>query len=386
MNKRNHGETSSGGGFGVKGSGECSSSSSSVKAKMWDEEQDASGGMDELLAVLGYKVKASEMASVAEKLEQLEMVMGTTPNLSCDSTVHYNPSDLSGWVQSMLSELNNPNPNLDPLQPIVESPVLVPPPTTTTDSSAINNVAGFTNSQVDNSEYDLRAIPGSAVYPQTDISEGSRKRFKSSTGSCSLLPSSSSLSSSNVCEQTRPVVLVDSQETGVRLVHTLMACAEAVQNENLELAGALVKHISLLAASQAGAMRKVATYFAEALAFRIYRLYPQDCLDASMLDMLQMHFYETCPHLKFTHFTTNQVILQAFTTASSVHVIDFGLKQGLQWPALIQALALRPGGPSVFRLTGIGPSQSDNTDALQQVGLKLMQLAETIGIQPRLLL
>ncbi|XP_065628957.1 DELLA protein GAI-like [Quercus suber] len=207
MNKRNHGETSSRGGFGVKGSGKCSSSSSSVKAKMWDEEQDASGGMDELLVVLGYKVKASEMANVAEKLE---MVMGTTPNLSCDSTVHYNPSDLSGWVQSMLSELNNPNPNLDPLQPIVESPVLVPSPTTTTiDSLAINNVAGFSNSQVDDSKYNLRAILGSAVYPQTDISEGSRKRFKSSTGSCSLLPSSSSLSSSNVCEQTRPVVLVD---------------------------------------------------------------------------------------------------------------------------------------------------------------------------------
>lgn len=382
MNKRNHGETSSGGGFGVKGSGECSSSSSSGKAKMWDEEQDASGGMDELLAVLGYKVKASEMANVAEKLEQLEMAMGTTPNLSCDSTVHYNPSDLSGWVQSMLSELNNPNPNLDPLQPIVENPVLVPPPTTAADSSAINNVAGFSNSQVDDSEYDLRAIPGSAVYPQTDINEGSRKRFKSSTGFCSsLLPSSSSLSSSNVCEQTRPVVLVDSQETGVRLVHTLMACAEAVQNENLELAGALVKHIRLLATSQAGAMKKVASYFAEALAFRIYRLYPQDCLDPSVLDVLQMHFYETCPYLKFAHFTANQAILEAFTTASSVHVIDFGLKQGMQWPALIQALALRPGGPPVFRLTGIGPPQSDNPDALQQVGLKLTQLAETIGVQ-----
>ncbi|XP_050273269.1 DELLA protein GAI-like [Quercus robur] len=165
-----------------------------------------------------------------------------------------------------------------------------------------------------------------------------------------------------------------------------MACAKAIQNENLELAGALVKIINLLAASQASAMRKVATYFAEALAFRIYRLYPQDFLDASMLNMLQMHFYETCPHLKFAHFTANQAILQAFTTASSIHVIDFWLKQGMQWPALIQALALRPGGPLVCRLTEIGPSQSDNTDALQQVGLKLTQLAETIGIQPRLLL
>ncbi|KAD4179788.1 hypothetical protein E3N88_28379 [Mikania micrantha] len=38
-----------------------------------------SGGMDELLEVLGYKLS---------------------------DTVNYNPSDLPGWVQSMLSELN----------------------------------------------------------------------------------------------------------------------------------------------------------------------------------------------------------------------------------------------------------------------------------------
>jgi DELLA protein len=363
MNKRSH-------------QGECSSASG--KAKMWEEEQDSGGGMDELLAMLGYKVKSSEMADVAEKLEQLEMAMGTTPNLSCD-TVHYNPSDLSGWVQSMLSELNNPNPQ----QPILEErPVLS---SVQTESSSITTVGCQRQQQQietqssrvynDDSEYDLSAIPGSAAYPQT-------KRFKTETGlSCSSPSSTQTIGTVSVCEPTRPVVLVDSQETGVRLVHTLMACAEAVQQDNLKLADALVKHIGLLAAAQSGAMRKVATYFAEALARRIYRIYPKDCLDSSYSDILQMHFYETCPYLKFAHFTANQAILEAFATATRVHVVDFGLKQGMQWPALLQALALRPGGPPVFRLTGIGPPQPNNTDALQQVGWKLKQLAETIGVQ-----
>jgi DELLA protein len=94
-----------------------------------------------------------------------------------------------------------------------------------------------------------------------------------------------------------------------------------------------------------------------------------------------MHFYESSPYLKFAHFTANQAILEAFAGAGRVHVIDFGLKQGMQWPALMQALALRPGGPPTFRLTGIGPPQPDNTDALQQVGWKLAQLAQTIGVQ-----
>ncbi|KAI3526722.1 hypothetical protein L1887_05984 [Cichorium endivia] len=40
------------------------------------------------------------------------------------------------------------------------------------------------------------------------------------------------------------------------------------------------------------------------------------------------------------------------------------LNQGMQWPALMQALALRAGGPLAFRLTGIGPPQPDNTDVM----------------------
>ncbi|KAI4357619.1 hypothetical protein L6164_001556 [Bauhinia variegata] len=128
-------------------------------------------------------------------------------------------------------------------------------------------------------------------------------------------------------------------------------------------------------------MRKVATYFAEALARRIYRLSPEAPLDHSFSDILQLHFYETCPYLKFAHFTANQAILEAFEGKKRVHVIDFSMNQGMQWPALMQALALRPGGPPAFRLTGIGPPAPDNSDHLQEVGWKLAQLAETIHVE-----
>ncbi|KAI4307645.1 hypothetical protein L6164_030811 [Bauhinia variegata] len=382
--KRNHKATlefgGGGSGYGVGGSGNSSSvvvkgecsTMSSAKAKMWGEEHEA-GGMDELLGALGYKVRSSDMADVAQKLEELEMVMGTAQedgisHLACD-TVHYDPTDLYGWVQRMLTELNN-SPN---------------DPTEFFGNHQIPNIDFENQSPVfnDDSEYDLRAIPGMAAYPQIEPdSESSQKRVRSSSvGSDSIPVLPPSPSASNVSESTRPVVLDDSQEAGVRLVHTLMACAEAVQQNNLKLADALVKHVGVLATSQAGAMRKVATYFAQALARRIYRIYPDEALDSSFSDMLHMHFYESSPYLKFAHFTANQAILEAFATANRVHVIDFGLKQGMQWPALIQALALRSGGPPKFRLTGIGPPQPDNTDALQQVGWKLAQLAETIGVQ-----
>ncbi|KAE9466257.1 hypothetical protein C3L33_01839, partial [Rhododendron williamsianum] len=353
-------------------SSSCPSMASAKGKKMWEE--DNGGGMDELLAVLGYKVKASDMADVAQKLEQLEMVMDQEDGISLLSdSVHFNPSDLSGWVQSMLSELNAGQTQQS---------------STVVDDSSLLISAGGNNSSPcfpqprifeDNSEYDLSAIPGGAICKQKQspvlLQNQNNKRIKTNRSDDPVLLPPEICPGSTAA---RPVVLVDSQETGVRLVHTLIACAEAVQQENLKLADALVKHIGLLAVAQAGAMRKVATYFAEALARRIYNFHPKDL---NYSDLLQMHFYETCPYLKFAHFTANQAILEAFEGETRVHVVDFGLKQGMQWPALMQALALRPGGPPKFRLTGIGPPQADNTDALQEVGWKLAQLAETIGVE-----
>ncbi|KAI3910394.1 hypothetical protein MKX01_034788 [Papaver californicum] len=431
--KREYEESSSGGGGGGIGGGvgggiggsrsggglysmvESSVGGGGKSKMMWEEDEQQDAAMDELLAGLGYKVKSSDMAQVAQKLEQLEMVMqvnnndaqedGLLSHLSSD-TVHYNPADIATWLQSMLTEVN-PN-NFDPLSNILPSQQqlfddpfnnILPRQQEIPESSIITSL-DFSNSrqiyEETTSDYDLRAIPGGA------ICEPDKKRLKPSSPPLPATTASGSASSSSssaivtvggggigngsstaslTTESSRPVVLVDSQEAGIRLVHTLMACAEAVQQENLTVASQLVKQIGLLAVSQAGAMRKVATYFGEALARRIYSLYPQESLDSSFSEILEMHFYETCPYLKFAHFTANQAILEAFEGKSRVHVIDFSMKQGMQWPALMQALALRPGGPPAFRLTGIGPPQPDNTDALQQVGWKLAQIAEAIHVE-----
>ncbi|KZV19540.1 hypothetical protein F511_06402 [Dorcoceras hygrometricum] len=339
------------------------------------KQKQSDSGFDELFAVLGYNVKSSDMASVAQKIEQLEEVMGSVEqedgNVShfASETIHYNPSDLSSWLESMISGLN-PLPELD-LSPsaVILDPFLQPNQTAQAQSDFGS---------------ELIAIPGPAAYhypriqatpppPAPGPSTPDRK-LKS-------VPYSDAGEWNFPDESTRQVVLVDSQENGIRLVHSLMACAEAVEQENLKLAEALVKNIGFLAISQAGAMRKVATYFAEALARRIYKLYPSNPQDSAFTDLLQMHFYETCPYLKFAHFTANQAILEAFAGEDRVHVIDFSMKQGMQWPALLQALALRPGGPPTFRLTGVGPPPQDNTDHLQEVGWRLAQLAETINVE-----
>ncbi|XP_055807700.1 DELLA protein GAI-like [Solanum dulcamara] len=174
-------------------------------------------------------------------------------------------------------------------------------------------------------------------------------------------------------------------DTG-RTVNEEMACAEAIQENNFTLADVLIR--VLISQSRTltigGAMKKMATYFAEALYQKIYRTNPQDFVESSYSKekFLHISFYDSYPLLKFTHFTANQSIFEAFADSKRIHVIDFSLNQGLQWPALMQALTLRPGGPPAFRLTGIGGySQPDeSSDALLEVGFKLAQFAESIGV------
>ncbi|VAI01528.1 unnamed protein product [Triticum turgidum subsp. durum] len=259
-------------------------------------------------------------------------------------TVHYNPTDLSSWVESMLSELNAPPPPLPP------APQLNASTSSTVTGGGYFDLPPSVDSSC--STYALRPIPSPAVAP-ADLSADSvvrdPKRMRTGGSSTSSSSSSSSLGGggarSSVVEAAPPVaaaagapalpvVVVDTQEAGIRLVHALLACAEAVQQENFSAAEALVKQIPLLAASQGGAMRKVAAYFGEALARRVFRFRPQP--DSSLLDA-------------------------AFAD-------------------LLHALALRPGGPPSFRLTGVGPPQPDETDALQQVGWKLAQFAHTIRV------
>ncbi|KAK4848926.1 hypothetical protein QYF36_018725 [Acer negundo] len=121
---------------------------------MWEDEQDSGGGgMDERLAVLGYKVKSFGMADVTQKLEQLEMVMGSAKE---DGTSHLDPS----------TEVASSVVNSNSKQQIIRN------------QSRVYN---------DDSEYDLRAIPGVDTYPQADSgSETSRKRMKTSIRSGSM--------------------------------------------------------------------------------------------------------------------------------------------------------------------------------------------------------
>lgn len=149
---------------------------------------------------------------------------------------------------------------------------------------------------------------------------------------------------------------------GHELVTLLLACAEAVSTKSLSLVNHLLQKLGELASPDGTSMQRVAAYFTEGLASRVAHLWPHIYqplpIDLSLNEEeMQTAFHllnHVAPYTKFAHFTANDIILQAFEGADRVHVIDFDVKQGLQWPALFQSLAVREcGPPSHIRITGI---------------------------------
>ncbi|KAF3442707.1 hypothetical protein FNV43_RR16624 [Rhamnella rubrinervis] len=192
--------------------GSSSGSSSSSSSKPHE--------IDGLLAGAGYKVRSSDLRQVAQRLERLETVMVNTPadvsQLASDA-VHYNPSDIASWVDTLLSELNHP----------------VPLPS------------------------DLPDFPDLVVSPlnQSMVSEAWTQQHQ------------------NISHHQLMAVTATEEDSGIRLVHTLVMCAESVQRGELALAGSLLENMqALLTRVNTGCgIGKVAGYFIDALSCRVLR-------------------------------------------------------------------------------------------------------------------
>ncbi|GAY50530.1 hypothetical protein CUMW_127360 [Citrus unshiu] len=216
--------------------------------------------IDGLLAGAGYKVRSSELRQVAQRLERLETVMVNSPadisQLASD-TVHYNPSDLASWVDSLLSEFNQPPlplpSDLPDLPDIIAGPSV--------NHTAVGNYLtdNFTTTQQQQQQ-----------------------------------------------QQQMMIVTAMEEDSGIRLVHMLMTCAESVQRGEMAVAGSLIEDMKglLTRVNPSCGIGKVAGCFIDALSFRIMGVGGSICGSG--------------------HF-------RSFRRPRLRHVVDFNLMHGLQW-------------------------------------------------------
>ncbi|XP_043816357.1 protein SCARECROW isoform X2 [Manihot esculenta] len=173
-------------------------------------------------------------------------------------------------------------------------------------------------------------------------------------------------------------------EEGLHLLTLLLQCAEAVSADNFEEANKMLLEISELSTPYGTSAQRVAAYFSEAMSARlvnsclgIYATLPSMPISHTqkMASAFQV-FNGISPFVKFSHFTANQAIQEAFEREDRVHIIDLDIMQGLQWPGLFHILASRPGGPPYVRLTGLGTSM----EALEATGKRLSDFAQKLGL------
>ncbi|KVH92859.1 DELLA protein RGL1-like [Cynara cardunculus var. scolymus] len=187
-----------------------------------------------------------------------------------------------------------------------------------------------------------------------------------------------------------PPVGPEEHDSGLQLVHLLLACAEAVAKEDFMSARKFLHHLDRVVSLLGDSMQRVASCFTEALKARLaatlttkpaasstpkppFTPFPPNAME--ILKIYQI-VYQACPYIKFAHFTANQAIFEAFEAEERVHVIDLDILQGYQWPAFMQALAARPGGPPFLRITGIGSSP----ESVRETGRCLSELAQSLHV------
>ncbi|XP_011029197.1 PREDICTED: scarecrow-like protein 28 [Populus euphratica] len=172
---------------------------------------------------------------------------------------------------------------------------------------------------------------------------------------------------------------------GFELVSLLTACVEAITLKNIAGINNFLAELGGLASPKGIPISRLAAYYTEALALRVTRLWPHifhitaprelDRVDDDSGTGLRL-LNQVSPIPKFIHFTANEMLLRAFEGKDRVHIIDFDIKQGLQWPSLFQSLASRTNPPSHVRITGIGESKQE----LNETGDRLTGFAEALNL------
>ncbi|KAM0836432.1 hypothetical protein ACQ4PT_062327 [Festuca glaucescens] len=174
------------------------------------------------------------------------------------------------------------------------------------------------------------------------------------------------------------------------ILQSLLACSRAAVT-NSRVAAAELAKVRAAATDSGDPAERVAFYFSDALARRLGRgggpASPATASDPRLasdeLTLCYKTLNDACPYSKFAHLTANQAILEATGAATKIHIVDFGIVQGIQWAALLQALATRPEGkPSRVRISGVpspylGPHPAAS---LAATSVRLRDFALLLGV------
>lgn len=168
----------------------------------------------------------------------------------------------------------------------------------------------------------------------------------------------------------------------------LVHCAQAVAADDRRSANELLKQIRQYSSPFGDGCQRLAHCFADGLEARIagtgsqiyHSLVAKRTTATDILKAYQLYL-AACPFKRISHFFSNQTIINATENASRIHIIDFGIYFGFQWPCLIQRLSGRPVPPKL-RITGIDVPQPGfrPTERIEETGKRLADYARSFNV------
>ncbi|KAI8564056.1 hypothetical protein RHMOL_Rhmol03G0153500 [Rhododendron molle] len=175
----------------------------------------------------------------------------------------------------------------------------------------------------------------------------------------------------------------------VDLTTLLTLCAQAVSANDRRSASELLKQIRQHASPVGDGMQRMAHYFADGLEARMagsgtqsYRAVITKLTSAAEILKAYHLYLACCPFKKVSNFFANRTIMNVSEKATRLHIVDFGILYGFQYPSLIQRLSFRPGGPPKVRITGIDLPNSGFRPAerVEETGRRLANYAKSFNV------
>lgn len=169
----------------------------------------------------------------------------------------------------------------------------------------------------------------------------------------------------------------------------LTQCAQSVASFELTNANELLKQIRQHASPTGDSVQRVAHYFSNGIEARLAGTGSDSYKGLvgrhiSSYDILKGYklYVSAIPFQRTSYFLANQTIAKLAEKATRIHIIDFGIFFGFQWPGLIQNLSRRPLGPPKLRITGVDYPTSGFKPAqkVEETGRRLEGYCKRFGV------
>ncbi|KAJ1266406.1 hypothetical protein BS78_08G148700 [Paspalum vaginatum] len=174
----------------------------------------------------------------------------------------------------------------------------------------------------------------------------------------------------------------------------LIHCAEAVSTGDRRRATELLRRIKRCSSPTGDASQRLAHCFVQGLEVRLAGGQPHhtDISGAAAGPLVKAYtlYLSVCPFkmaaFKFSNMAISKALAGTGTTnkrkKKKVHIVDYGVHHGLQWPLQLDTWAKQEGGPPEVRITGVDFPQPGFRPAarIEDTGRRLADFARQRGV------